>query len=141
MTIEWQDNMSIDGGVIDADHKALIVLVNKVRGLRSQIDPSVMPALLKELTAYVEEHFARESAILADIHYPHKSEHEAKHDKLVEYASDMAKKLSKPLTRDSRVELLEDLDRTLSSWLMNHILVDDMAFASRLMSIKNMGAE
>ena len=84
MAILWRDEMSVDDGVIDADHKCLIALVNDV----DLVEPG--PAMLAELTvildrliAYARIHFEREERLQVATGFTYAQAHRARHRSLM----------------------------------------------------------
>jgi len=84
MTIIWRDEMVIDGGIIDDDHKCLIRIVNDV----DQVAPGSKMAkelatILDQLKVYVRIHLEREERLQVVTAYPYAESHRVDHRTLV----------------------------------------------------------
>jgi len=84
MAIVWRDEMSVDGGVVDADHKCLIAIVNDV----DLVEPgpamaAALTAILDRLGAYAQVHFEREERLQFATGFTFAQAHRASHRSLV----------------------------------------------------------
>ncbi len=71
MTFKWTKEMRIDDGQIDADHKKLISIANKVLTLeQSSKRADELKQLIQDLYEYVKYHFAREEDLIQKLEYP-----------------------------------------------------------------------
>ncbi len=62
---EWPESMSVGVPQLDADHKAIIRLINRLHeGLRSGSEAAALDQIFDNLVAYIEWHFAREEEIM-----------------------------------------------------------------------------
>jgi hemerythrin-like metal-binding protein len=73
----WTDAQRVGVEVIDADHQVIMRLLNKI--MRTALGDPELPDDVTELTAFVEEHFRREEAIMAAVGYPDLEQHRAGH--------------------------------------------------------------
>jgi hemerythrin-like metal-binding protein len=121
---EWLDSYSVGVEQIDADHKQLFGMLNRVVhvvGDRQDLDAA--HAILDELLDYTIYHFNHEEILLKRAGYPGFEEHRAIHDRLV-------RKLV-VFTRDFRQQSLEAVDvaNFLINWLLKNVLQQDAQFA------------
>jgi hemerythrin len=126
MALVWRDEMSIDGSVIDDDHKCLMVLVNEVAVLRPDQGMLVMlDVALARLVTYAEVHFEREESMQTAAAFIYAQAHRSRHRSI---AREMAALLAecKTLTRDELPRFHARLCDRLYDWLLDHILKADM---------------
>lgn len=139
MAIQWRDKMSIGSRVLDEDHKRLIDILNTFEQMTkngAQFD--ALDQTFQELADYTREHFAREEKVQEEIDYPLRKTHQEQHRAVVAwllktYKSYKARRRaaeSKGITCDH--EIYEELLSILNTWLMNHILQEDMKLKPHL---------
>ncbi|MDP4183480.1 MAG: hemerythrin family protein [Bacillota bacterium] len=128
MVFEWKDNYSVSIEEIDLQHKKLFEIGQKVydaiadMGNSDRYDDIV--AITDELNEYVEYHFDYEEKLMEKIGYDKLEIHKIEHRFFV-------KKLHK--IKDGDIEsfqkgtLLKLID-FVASWIVNHILIEDMAY-------------
>ena len=79
---EWAQDMVIDDGPIDADHRRLIDQVNELHTATSQGQGhSVVGQLLEQLLADTAEHLRQEERQMQQAGYPHMERHRMGHDR------------------------------------------------------------
>jgi hemerythrin len=126
MPLEWRDAMSIDGGVIDDDHKCLIALINDVAAIRpSSKMPMLVEVAIARLLAYAEVHFQREEKLQIASAFTYAQAHRSRHRSIVR---DMDSMLAdcKQLPIDALPQFHARLCDYLYDWLCDHILKADM---------------
>lgn len=77
MGLVWREQLSVGNGVIDADHKHLIGIINRVEHCLASKDRREIKAALDDLSQYAVVHFDREEKIAAAAGYtqvPHLSD-------------------------------------------------------------------
>jgi hemerythrin len=80
MTIVWRDQMSIDGGMIDDDHKCLIGLVNALESIPSGPAMSAeVKLIMSRLCRYAQVHFEREERLQTVVAFPYQQAHHRDH--------------------------------------------------------------
>lgn len=122
----WSDVFSVGHEAIDDDHKALMNSVNTLRAeIMNGAGRAQIASCINHLVQYVDEHFAREEALMARSGYPDLAQHKRLHGHLsntvhaIRIIFDHDPKLIDP------VKLLN----FLRDWLIHHILEEDMKFA------------
>lgn len=130
MHIEWTSDLATGVGEIDNQHKEIFKRFDRLftacgegRGKEEVLK------LLVFLEDYVKEHFTAEERLQMRSGYPDYPSHKAAHQQFV---ADVEK-----LTREFRDEgvtlpLVIQTNKTLSSWLIQHIKRVDTAFAAYL---------
>ncbi len=127
MAIQWRKEMSVDGSIIDEDHKALIDLVNAFEAIINQ--KPTMRALdqsLSRLMLYSVEHFKGEEELQRAVHYPFHQAHAREHYDLVKkLEAIIAHRGAAQSGYDITVVARETLE-LLKEWLVSHILHTDL---------------
>ena len=120
--ILWKQSFSVGVASVDADHKKLIEMINRLFGAPLSSEPNqVLDNILRELTEYVVFHFNREEAYMDSLNYPEYETHKKSHQKLL----DAARKFKKNLDSGLATNLEKDVEKLLRDWLVNHIQSND----------------
>ena len=120
--ILWKQSFSVGVASVDADHKKLIGMINRLFGATLSSEPNqVLDNILRELTEYVVFHFNREEAYMDSLNYPEYETHKKSHQKLL----DAARKFKKNLDSGLATNLEKDVEKLLRDWLVNHIQSND----------------
>lgn len=119
----WRDNLCLDVPAIDADHKHLIELLNRLHYMAMAGDErEAIGAVLGELVEYTLAHFAREEALMRAAGYPGLAAHARMHEALRAQAAHFRSRFA----RDPRGFDVDRFYSFLSDWLIMHILGEDM---------------
>ena len=132
----WSEAYSVHLRVIDNDHKDLVDTVNALHDAISDgATRGRIGHIIGNLAQYVDEHFAREEALMESYDYPDVAKHKRIHRHLTRtvYAIRIVFG-SKPGNIDP-VKLLG----FLRDWLVHHILEEDMKYAPFLRGDKSAG--
>ena len=118
---EWADDMVIDGGVIDQDHRLLVDLVNELHSATSRgAGQTVVASILRRTIESTREHLAREENIMAQQGFPeldgHRQGHQASMDSLYELERQL---------QSGGITVATQLSRVLRDWLSLHIRRND----------------
>jgi hemerythrin len=113
----WLDEFEIGNTIVDAQHKHLFELANKVF---ATTDRQVIKNCAFELFRYIRQHFKDEELLMQQMHYPNYQNHvEAHNDLLIRL-----EEISAPFNgEDFNVNNLNVL---MIDWLHTHILREDM---------------
>lgn len=124
--IIWKEEMSVGVAQLDDDHKGLIAILNRLgTALHEEAESRVAMTLgFRALSQYMRVHFAREEYAMKAADYPGFEAHHPQHVDFIEEMTDMAARFES----GSADDLLEDLVLYLRDWLINHIMVEDMAY-------------
>lgn len=123
----YQFSEVLETGVplIDADHRALIELIN---GLHDSLEAGAPAAdlddLFEKLMRYAAFHFDREEKMLKVCAYPDYDTHHQEHVNFADYIEEAMRRRAS--TGDP--ELASELLGFLKDWLNHHILILDMAY-------------
>ena len=118
---EWADDMVIDNGPIDADHRKLVDLVNELHTATSEGKGKlVVGRLLEQLIRDTSEHLQREEHLMAQAGFPNLEGHRKGHDAFIGQLNDLRQKLS-----SGQVTVAAQLSMVLRDWLSIHIRRND----------------
>ena len=122
-TLKWDDSYSVGDARLDDQHKGLIRLINRLGS------GAPVPIVLDELQIYVDEHFRDEERMLETAGYPDLAAHKLQHAAFEEWLE-----ASRQACRSGEVVglLRDSISSYLKTWLINHILVSDKAYAGYL---------
>ena len=121
MTVaHWSPNLSVGVEALDADHKALIDLLNE---LGAEVDAGATYETIAErldaLIARTEAHFRREEEIMAREAYPEAEYHGRIHAALLQEVRDFRADL------DTGMEIGPEITGFIKTWLISHIQESD----------------
>lgn len=122
--VTWSDEFSLGMPEVDAQHKALIDLINRVWiSLVKKANHEQTLKIVEELEKYTLTHFTVEEIFMREIAYSQFDEHKKEHEKFVARIAQEKMKIvaGHPVTLDM-LHFLRD-------WLINHILVSDKRYA------------
>lgn len=126
--IEWKNEYSVGNAAVDADHQAIVRLINRLCEAQERgADRIVMDEIFADLVAYTASHFAREEALM--------EMHDFTRDRLLEQRSEHTILTNQLLEirgsfqagTPSAVIAAELRDFT-TIWFIGHILEEDMKF-------------
>ena len=123
---DWADDMVIDGGAIDADHRRLVDLVNALHTAPTEgRGREVVEGIMKELLEYTTAHLRREEAQMASVGFPHLERHKIGHDHFVAQLAELQKKYEA-----GSITVAAQLSTVLRDWLSLHIRRSDKELKS-----------
>lgn len=135
MAIVWRDEMSIDGGIIDQDHRTLIAIINEFFAIREDLrEFSELSKLLGKLHIYTEVHFGREETLQRAAHYPYNEAHHHEHETLLRELAKVNTELNgyapaepdAPVAPETLHAFHEHVAQFLRHWLVDHIIKSDL---------------
>ncbi len=121
--IKWNDELSVGVVEMDRQHKKLIGMINQlIQEQRVLSEPETIAGLLTDMTEYAREHFRAEEYLMSEYGYEFKDKQVAQHNAFID-------KTMRFCAADMGVNILSRaLLEYLSSWLVNHILKEDMQY-------------
>lgn len=118
---EWAQDMVIDGGAIDTDHRNLVDLVNELHTATSEgRGNEVIKTIMERVIRYTKEHLVREEQIMESIHFPNIQNHKLGHAKFEKQLNDLQMKYEQ-----GSVTVASQLSTVLRDWLSLHIRRSD----------------
>jgi diguanylate cyclase (GGDEF)-like protein/hemerythrin-like metal-binding protein/PAS domain S-box-containing protein len=131
----WNSNFETGIARIDDQHQKLVELLNLLAShLAHQSGSIQLHAVFDELAAYAVHHFETEESIWAEFLQddPWEATHRAVHGGFIQAVLDLKSKKS-GLPFD---EVVEEILKFLTHWLVFHILEDDMRMAMVVLALK-----
>ena len=119
----WKDEYGVGSELLDAQHRGLIELVNRLDG------DEPLDRVLEELARYAGKHFRDEERLLKAVDYPGLAQ-QRNHHKAFRAWLDRARGTDRSGGGQSGTR--RDLHAYLRVWIANHLLVQDAAFKSWL---------
>lgn len=133
---EWADDLVIDNGQIDQDHRQLVDLVNELHTATSQgRGQEIVARILDELIRHTVEHLRREEQLMASLNFPNLVQHKLGHDKFMEEIRDLKKKYD-----GGSMTVASQLSVALRDWLSLHIRRNDkeiLTFRKKIRPLRN----
>lgn len=127
----------VDGGLIDADHRSLIDIINEFESIPpSPATIGDLHGVLRKLDDYTKRHFQREEELQRAVFFPTCQEHHQMHLKMITSLDHIRSEIESAATRDLDA-LHAKIVQFLRSWLIGHILKSDVEmrpFAARFIT-------
>ncbi|WP_313571800.1 bacteriohemerythrin [Comamonas terrigena] len=118
---EWADDMVIDGGPIDADHRLLVDLVNELHtATREGQGRAVVASILHRVITSTQDHLRNEEHLMAQMGFPDLDNHKIGHNHFMDQLWDLEKKL-----QAGSITVAAQLSAVLRDWLSLHIRRND----------------
>lgn len=125
--IAWSADFETGNTEIDGQHQNLVGIVNKfAAAVEIGKGRRIMGDILRDLVGYTQEHFLYEESLMKEAEYSNLTLHVAQHHQLLE----KVQRFQFDFNQGKR--LTREVHAFLQYWLMNHIQVDDVAFANWL---------
>lgn len=125
----WSDEYSVHLRVIDNDHKDLVTTVNTLHeAISGGAKRGQIGQIIGNLAKYVDEHFAREEALMETYEYPGLAQHKRIHRHLTRTVYAVR------IIFGSKPKMIDPgkLLGFLRDWLIHHILEEDTKYAPYL---------
>lgn len=125
--ITWSDDLAIDDGPIDADHRHLIGLINQIHvATQTEAPPDNISAILCDLADYSSFHFGREETLMTSVGYVNRVNHIEQHDNFIESLSDLIGAFERG------AHISNEILGFVVTWLVLHVRVSDRDFGYHL---------
>lgn len=125
---EWGDDMIIDHGSIDQDHRKLVDLVNELHTATSEgRGQTVVAKIMSELIFYTQDHLTREEHQMALVGFPGLAEHKQSHARFMVSMHELLEKQA-----GGSITVASQLSSLLRDWLSIHIRRSDNALRIHL---------
>ena len=126
--ISWSEIYSVNYYLLDAQHKKLISIINKLHSaMKEERAKNIMEIILDDLILYTQEHFRIEERMMMTANFSVLKEHRIKHEKL----TDRVLEFQRRFCEDKELISL-DLLNFLKNWLINHIEGTDKEYKDKL---------
>ena len=122
--MKWTKECRMDVDEIDAQHRLLFAIGNELLEIEDPVNEAKeFKYLFQHLTHYVDTHFQAEEKFMKEIGYPYLDKHIKHHEAIINEINTTVKSAS------NLVQLRKKLETLIRSWIQNHILAEDKAYA------------
>jgi hemerythrin len=126
--IKWKDDFSVNIRIIDAQHKQIVEMINRLHSAMSTGKATeIMDEIFRELITYTNYHFEKEEELMKSYNYPGLSAHKLEHEKL----SNQVKQYRDDF-KSGRSVVSVDVLIFLKNWLLTHIQKTDKQYSAYL---------
>jgi len=125
--ISWDTSYSVNVEVLDAQHKNLFAIVNRVINLVESHSSDLLPAI-KELIDYLSVHFREEHAVMTKANYPNLLNHRKEHLKFTEKVEEFMKNY-----KEGDKELGLKMVVFMKEWIQDHTKKVDVQYGEYLL--------
>ncbi|MBN2341725.1 MAG: bacteriohemerythrin [Deltaproteobacteria bacterium] len=134
MSFVWDKNWEIGISSIDAQHRELMDIINKLGdAMRERKAAEVVSPVLKELSNYTKKHFTFEEALMRRYGYEELESHKPYHKKFIDKLAEFQEKID-----TGNIAIGVQMYNFLGDWLRGHIRGIDTKYAEVL---KDKGAK
>ncbi|MGJ5814682.1 bacteriohemerythrin [Paludibaculum fermentans] len=124
----WKDAYSVRVPEIDAQHKRLVELINRLQDAMLQGQgKAVIESVLNDLDEYTRTHFAFEEQLLAKHGYSRLIGHEAQHRGFIGKLTQLREEY-----RSGSITMSVQVMEFMKDWLTQHIMQEDQAYSAHL---------
>ncbi len=129
--VNWDESLSVGNDKIDAQHKWLICLINKLHDHMGKDSEGLMNKSIIDLYNYVITHFEDEDRMMEKSKYSNMAEHKKEHESFI-------MTLNKLFSRFNRKEehITESIVAFLVDWFIDHISNTDKKFGEYLKNLQ-----
>ncbi|MEI6842347.1 MAG: bacteriohemerythrin [Methanomicrobiales archaeon] len=125
--ISWDTSYSVNVEVLDAQHRNLFAIVNRVINLTESRSSDLLPAI-KELIDYLSVHFREEHAVMTSANYPNLLNHRKEHLKFTETVEEFLKSY-----KEGDKELGLKMVVFMKDWIHDHTKKIDVKYGEYLL--------
>ena len=131
--IDWSDDLSVEIDEIDAQHKELLVMINRLHGATVSCDGTeridALTDVLMGLIDYIQHHFVTEEKYMILHEYPGYETHHKEHSQFVAEVTSFSEAF-----QNGTKGLSEEVLSFLKEWYIRHITLSDVKFGVYLNS-------
>jgi len=130
VSIAWNDTLVVGDESIDADHRRMMELIATLEtAAPGPVDCTAVGATLAELARLTAEHFTREEALQEAVGFPDRDAHRTSHVMLLKRLDAIMAHYADGCD-EVRSGIIRTLGDSLATWLVGHIVNNDMEFKS-----------
>jgi hemerythrin len=127
----WSDHLNTGIQVIDRQHRRIVDYINRLyESHKNGSSKEETGAVIDELVDYTLTHFAFEETMLEDVDYAELDAHKVFHDQFIQQVREIRERFE-----EHEIAAIE-LNNLMVTWLFNHILNEDAAYVSAVVSKK-----
>jgi len=132
MSILWRPQMSLGNALLDGDHRYLISLINTVELALKSAERDALVTALDQLAFYTRDHFDREEKVMRAIRYPAYEKHRQAHRDLTARLVQIRADIEAVAADAAPADKIDPLIELLRSWLLDHVLKEDLLLKPEL---------
>ena len=122
--IAWSEEYELGNDFVDSQHKKLFELVNNIgKHFNDGRDINKLSETLDFLLQYTVQHFSDEEALQIKFNFPEYEYHKKLHE---EFEAIVSEKAAEFKAKGSTRNLKDTVNDFVITWLVNHILKEDM---------------
>ncbi len=122
--IVWTPDLDTQIEVIDRQHRRIVDYINALDDAIEAGDRAQVAQVLDQLVDYTLSHFAFEESLMEDAGYRFVNAHRRVHEVFTKRVADYQRRFA------AGEEIAAELQKTLQTWLINHIRNDDNDYAA-----------
>ena len=122
MGLEWRAQLSVGNDLIDADHKHLIGIINRVEKQLAEKHWEGLTNALDDLSQYSKQHFALEEKVANAVGYVHMPRLHESHEQLLVRLDQLRQEVSEHWEMAAVARFSE----LLRNWLLDHVIKEDL---------------
>ncbi len=126
--ILWDETFSVHNAELDKQHQKWIESINELHEALTSPDLSLLKPIaatsLEAMMQYVRYHFSSEEEYMLAINYPDLAGHKMIHEKFYVQVKGLLCDV-----KEGRTVLNSEIMKTMTNWLQNHILQEDMKYS------------
>ena len=130
MSIEWSQSFETGISDIDAQHRGLFRLIERLNSALTDdsLKKRIILELLEALDDYTRLHFYAEEILMEENQYPDIQAHKESHRRFENFTMSLQKNLKSQNNETSFRSAAEDLSSFLNDWLVKHIQHSDQDY-------------
>ena len=125
MSLVWREQLSVCNDVIDADHKYLIDIINRVEQALLAKNEHVLATALDDLAQYSQVHFKREEKIATAAGYTQVPGLSQSHQRLMDSLQRVRGEID-AMGAAWSPEVIGHFTQFLRNWLIDHVIKEDL---------------
>jgi hemerythrin-like metal-binding protein len=123
--IRWSEELSVEIGSIDSQHKKLIDLINSFyESVNKGLAKEKMLELIKALKDYTQYHFSNEERYMKQYGYPDFENHKKEHQQFIDTVLNFEERY-----KSGKLLLSLEVTNFIKDWVTNHILGTDKKYS------------
>lgn len=135
VSFAWSKELETGNAQIDEEHQELLRAVNQLlEACATGKGETELSNTLDFLMQYTMTHFRHEEALQVQYGYPDYSNHKRFHETFFKVVENLVASLK---TEGATPRLMEDMNKRLVGWLLNHIKTEDVKVAKHIQSCQS----
>lgn len=119
----WTTDLDTGIREIDLQHRRIVSYINVLNGLRTSKNREKQAEVMADAAQYIESHFAFEESLLEQVGYSFAGPHKKIHELFLRRIAAIQERFA------AGEDVIGELHKVLSRWLLGHIRTEDMAYA------------